>query len=112
MHFPAAGELILIGTTGASGAANIEANHGRLGSDLAALRDLMPPGLAPNDCIVIKPDQLRRICSTGMANLANGSGRLNTDDNLFSEYTVPRHLYSFGNSIENNLHAFGIDQKQ
>jgi spermidine synthase len=81
IHYPRAGEIILLGT--------IEPLDTRELSRLPSL--------------VATPDSLRKACL--QLGTKYGDFRLNTDDNMLTEYSLPQHLYLSESLIDENLQA-------
>jgi len=108
VHYPGAGEIILVGLSRSTTLDLVKQNWRRLGGKLPFLNQFLPSEKSLVDCIVLTPEQL-----SGSCDLLAGrfSSRLNTDDNLLSEYILPAQLYSFADSIETNLRALGVKHR-
>ncbi len=81
IHYPRAGEIILLGT--------IEP------LDTGVLNSLSN--------LIATPDSLRKTCL--QLGTKYGNFRLNTDDNLLTEYSLPQRLYLSESLIDQNLQA-------
>jgi spermidine synthase len=106
IHYPGAGEIILVGLNRPTTALLWQQNWQRLSAKLPFLKKFLPSQSSLADCIVLAPEQLKDRC--GLLASRFGS-QLNTDDNLLSEYILPGQLYSFGDTIETNLQALGVN---
>ncbi|RTL35588.1 MAG: hypothetical protein EKK48_28250 [Candidatus Melainabacteria bacterium] len=80
-HYPRAGEIILLGS----------------------LKPLDPVLAKRDSSLIAGPDQVRNWCEI-IGRRANNL-RLNTDDNLLTEYALPQRLYLSENLIEENLQS-------
>jgi spermidine synthase len=97
IHSPDAGEVILIG-------ANPQAFKPLRVGQTFTLTPLVTSERIDDlakSVIIDTPDDLSKICNAVATKCRDN--RLNTDDNLLSEYMLPARLYKFGESIEMNL---------
>jgi spermidine synthase len=105
IHYPGAGEIILVGLLQPTTPGFIDQSWRRLRPDLPWLQEFLPDDRVLTDCLILAPEPLAERCRS----LAKRFGsRLNTDDNLLSEYILPAQLYSFGDTIETNLEVLGV----